>query len=107
MLSQIRPHFSPEITLGHLLQATVMLVTIGGGIVTGYVGLRTDLERQRAEFRIASAAYDACLSGAEHELAERQGEDREFRAETRNTLSRIIDALADLHTQIVQKQDRK
>ena len=34
MLSQIRPHFSPEITLGHLLQATVMLLTIGGGIVT-------------------------------------------------------------------------
>ena len=107
MLPLIRPRFSPEITLGHLLQATVMLITVGGGIVTAYVGLRTDLERERAEFQIAGAAYDARLTGAEHEMAQRQDEDRCFRAETRNTLSRIIDALTDLRTQVVQKQDRK
>jgi len=107
MLPMIRPRFSPEITLGHLLQAAVMLVTFGGGIVTAYVGLRTDLERERAEFQVASAAYDARLTGAEHELVERQDEDRDFRAETRATLSHIVDALADLRTQMVQKQDRK
>ena len=103
----MRPHFTPEITLGHLLQAMVIVFTVGGGIVSAYVSLRTDLERERAEYRIAAADYDARLTGAERELAVRQGEDREFRAETRTALARIMDALADLRTQIVQKQDRK
>jgi len=103
----IRPHFSPEVTLGHLLQATVIVFTVGGGIVSAYVSLRTDLERERAEFRIAAADYDARLTNAERELADRQAEDREFRSETRTALSRIMEAIADLRTQIVQKQDRK
>jgi len=103
----IRPHFSPEVTLGHLLQATVIVFTVGGGIVSAYVSLRTDLERERAEFRIAAADYDARLTNAERELADRQAEDREFRSETRTALSRIMGAIADLRTQIVQKQDRK
>jgi hypothetical protein len=103
----IRPHFSPEVTLGHLLQATVIVFTVGGGIVSAYVSLRTDLERERAEYLIAAANYDARLTDAERELADRQAADREFRSETRTALSRIMDALADLRTQIVQKQDRR
>jgi hypothetical protein len=31
------PKFSPEINFGHLLQATVILVTIGGGAITSYL----------------------------------------------------------------------
>jgi multidrug resistance efflux pump len=103
----IRPHFSPEVTLGHVLQATVIVFTVGGGIVSAYVSLRTDLERERAEFQIAAANYDARLTNAERELADRQAEDREFRAETRDALSQIMNGLADLRTQLVQKEDRK
>jgi hypothetical protein len=103
----IRPHFSPEVTLGHLLQATVIVFTVGGGIVSAYVSLRTDLERERAQYQIAAASYDARLTSAERELADRDAEDREFRGETRAALSRIMDAISDLRTALVQKQDRK
>ena len=31
------PRLSPEINFGHLLQAAVILVTIGGGAITSYL----------------------------------------------------------------------
>ena len=42
------PRFSPEINFGHLLQAAVILVTIGGGAITSYLSLRSDILQQHA-----------------------------------------------------------
>ena len=103
----IHPNFTPDITLGHLLQALVVLSTVGGGIVGGYVSLRTDLDLQRAEFRVAVAGHEARLSLAERQLEQRRNEDRQFQAEMRAALDRLMQAIADLRTELVQKQDRK
>jgi hypothetical protein len=99
--------FIPEIELGQILQALVLIATIGGGVLGGYLTLRADIEDQRTEFRIAIAAHDARLSVLERALEERRREDREFEAETRAALERIAQAIADLKTEIVQKQDRR
>lgn len=101
------PHFTPDITLGHLVQAMVVVSTVGGGIVGGYVSLRSDLDLQRAEFRVALAGHEARLSEVERQLTQRRAEDRQFQAEMRTALDRVMQAIGDLRTELVQKQDRK
>jgi hypothetical protein len=103
----IHPHFTPDINLGHLVQAVVVFATVGGGILAGYLSLREDLGVQRADFRAALARHEARLTFAERVLDERRTEDREFHAEIRAALERVMKAIGDLRTEIVQKQDRK
>jgi hypothetical protein len=105
--SMLHPHFTPEIHLGHLVQAVVIVTTVGGGILGGFLSLRADLEQQRAEFRVALAGHAARLTVAERLLDERRVEDREFQAEMRGQLQRLMQAIADLRTELVHKQDRK
>ena len=105
-LGVIHPHFTPDINLGHLVQAIVVVTTVGGGILAGYLSLRDDLERQRAEYRVALAGHEARLTVAEHLLEARHSEDRQFQAEMRAALEQVMRAIADLRTEIVQKQDR-
>lgn len=103
----IHPHFTPEINLGHLVQAVVVVTTVGGGILAGYLSLRDDLDRQRAEFRVALAGHEARLAIAERRLDERRTEDRRFQAEMRAALERVMQAIGDLRTELVQKENRK
>ena len=106
-LGAIHPHFTPDINLGHLVQAVVIVTTVGGGILAGYLSLRGDLDAQRAEFRVALAGHEVRLTEAEHAISERREEDRQFEAEMRAALERVMQAIADLRTEVVQKQDRK
>src|SRR5262249_53089365 len=100
-------HFTPEITLGNLIQALVLVGTIGGGILGGYFSLRSDLDLQRGEFRVALAGHEARLNIAERRFEERRTEDRQFQAEMRAALDRIGQAIADLRAELAQKQDRQ
>ena len=106
-LGMIHPHFTPDINLGHLVQAIVVVTTVGGGILAGYLSLRADLDLQRAEFRVALAGHEARLTVAEHALDERRTDERQFQSEMRAALARVMQAIADLRTELVQKQDRK
>ena len=103
----LHPHFSPDITLGHLLQAAVVLITGGGGILAGYLSLRSDLDMERAEYRVALAAHEARLTEAEHELADRRNDDRAFQAEMRAALDRVMQSLSDLRAELGEKQNRR
>ena len=106
-LGAIHPHFSPDINLGHLVQAVVIVTTIGGGILAGYLTLRDELAAQRTEFRVELAEHEARLTVAEHALDDRRAEDRQFQVEMRSALQQVMQAIADLRTELVQKQDRK
>jgi hypothetical protein len=103
----IHPHFTPDIHLGHLVQAIIVVTTVGGGLLAAYLSLRADLEFQRAEFRVALAGHEARLNVAEHLLDERRGDDRLFQAEMRAAVARVMQGIGDLRTELVQKQDRK
>jgi hypothetical protein len=107
LAAMIHPHFTPDINLGHLLQALVVLTTVGGGIVGGYLSLRRELDVQRVEFGVALAGHEARLTFAERALGERHTEDRQFQTEMRVALDRLTQAIADLRTELVRKQDRK
>src|SRR5712691_615744 len=103
----IHPHFTPDINLGHLVQAVVVVTSVGGGILAGYLSLRGDLDVQRAEFRVALAGQEARLTVAEHQLDQRRSEERQFQVEMRAALDRVMQAIGDLRTELVQKQNRK
>ena len=103
----IHPHFTPDINLGHLVQAVVVVTSVGGGILAGYLSLRGDLDLQRAEFRVALASHEARLTVAERQLDQRRSEERQFQTEMRGALDRVMQAIADLRTELVQKQNRK
>ena len=103
----IHPHFTPDINLGHLVQAGVLLATMGGGVLGGYLSLRSDLDIQRAEFRVALAGHEVRLSVTERLLEERRSEDRQFQAQMRAALDRVMQAIADLRTELVLKQDKQ
>jgi hypothetical protein len=105
--AMIHPHFTPDINLGHLLQALIIVTTLGGGIVGAYLSLRGDLDVQRAEFRVALAGHEARLTFAERILDERRTEDHQFQAEMRAALDRVMQGIGDLRTELVQKQNRK
>lgn len=103
----IHPHFTPDINLGHLVQAVVVVATVGGGVLAGYLSLREELGVQRSDFRAALAGHEARLTFAERVLEERRAEDRVFQTEMRAALERVMKAIGDLRTELVQKQDRK
>ena len=105
--SMLHPHFTPDITLGHLVQAVVVIATVGGGVLGGYLSLRSDLELQRAEFRVALAGHEARLTVTERLIEERRTDDRQFQAEMRAALERVMQAIGDLNAGLVRKQDRK
>lgn len=102
----LKPRFSPEINFGHVMQATVLVLTVGGGAITSYISLRGDIEQLRAEFGVQITSHELRIEAAERALDQRRLDDRDFQAEMRAALARIIDAIGDLRTQIVQKQDR-
>jgi hypothetical protein len=103
----LKPRFSPEINFGHVMQAAVLLLTVGGGAVTSYISLRGDIETLRSELEVQIASHELRIGAAERALEQRRLDERDFQTEMRTALGRIIDAIADLRTQIVQKQDRK
>lgn len=103
----IHPHFTPDINLGHLIQALVVVTTVGGGVVGGYVSLRSDIDMERGEFRAQLAGHEARLSLLEHQFDERRGDERQFQSEMRSALDRVMQALGDLRTELAQKADRK
>ena len=102
----LMPHFVPRIELGHIVQALVLVGSMAGGIFGGYLTLRADLDSDRAEFRVGLAGHEARLTIVERALDERRQEERAFEAEMRLSLERIAQAIADLKTALVQKQDR-
>src|SRR5579864_953508 len=100
----LHPHFTPDINLGHLVQALVVLTTVGGGVVGGYLSLRSDLDMLRAESRVALAGHEARLTLLEHQFDERRADERQFHTEMRTALDRVMQAIGGLRTELVQKQ---
>ncbi len=103
----LKPRFSAEINFGHVLQAAVLLLTVGGGAVTSYITLRGDIENLRSELEVRLASHELRIRSVEQAVEQRRQDERDFQSEMRTALARIIEAIADLRTQIVQKQDRK
>lgn len=98
-----RWRYSPEITLGHLIQAVTLIAMVGGGAITSYVSLRSDIQSASARAAEAAAALNARLVIIE---TRREVDDR-FQVETRRDLGRLLDTVTDIRVQLVGKQDKQ
>ena len=94
------PRFSPEINFGHLLQAAVILVTIGGGAITSYLSLRSDIQQVRADLTVKVSELDLRIATIEHAIDDQHREVHEFQAEMRSAISHVTDILNDVRVQL-------
>ena len=94
------PRFSPEINFGHLLQAAVILVTIGGGAITSYLSLRSDIQQVRADLTVKVSEHEVRLATMEHTSEDQRKEVREYQSEMRAAISRVTDILNDVRIQL-------
>src|SRR5882762_7285616 len=98
------PKFSPEINFGHLLQATVILVTIGGGAITSYLSLRSDIQQVRADLTVKVSQHELRIATIEHTSEDQRKEMREFQTEMRASITRIFELLTDLRVQFGRRR---
>jgi hypothetical protein len=94
------PRFSPEINFGHLLQAAVILVTIGGGALTSYLSLRSDIQQVRSDLTVKVSEHEVRLATMEHASEDQRKEVREFQGEMRSAISHVTDILNDVRIQL-------
>ena len=94
------PRFSPEINFGHLLQAAVLLLTIGTGAITSYLSLRSDLQQVRADLTVKVSEHELRIATIEHAMDDQHREEHEFQAEMRSAISRVTDMLSDVRVQL-------
>src|SRR6267378_4032717 len=100
------PRFSPEINFGHLLQAAVILVTIGGGAITGYLSLRSDIQQVRADLTVRVSEHELRIATIEHASEDQRKEVREFQGEMRSAISRVTEILNDVRIQLGRRLPR-
>jgi hypothetical protein len=93
------PRFSPEINFGHLLQAAVILVTIGGGAITSYLSLRSDIQQVRSDLTVRVSEHELRIAAIERGADDQIKQQREFQAEMRASIARIFELLTDLRVQ--------
>jgi len=98
------PRFSPEINFGHLLQAGVILVTIGGGAITSYLSLRSDIQHVRSDLTVKVSEHDLRIATIEHTSEDQRKEMREFQTEMRASINRIFELLTDLRVQFGRRR---
>jgi nicotinic acid mononucleotide adenylyltransferase len=94
------PRFSPEINFGHLLQAAVLLLTIGTGAITSYLSLRSDIQQVRADLTVKVSEHESRITTIEHAIDDQHREEHEFQAEMRSAISRATDMLSDVRVQL-------
>ena len=82
----LKPHFSAEINFGHIMQAVVLLLTVGGGAVTSYISLKGDIETLRSELEVRIASHELRISAAEQGVEQRRLDERDFQSEMRTAL---------------------
>ena len=97
----VKPYFSPVVSLGNLIQVISLVLMIGGGALTSYVSLRSDIavNGERSGKAIADVNARVLVLETRREIDER------FQQEARRDLGRLLDAIADLRVQLVRKQD--
>jgi hypothetical protein len=100
------PRLSPEINFGHLLQAAVIMVTIGGGAITSYLSLRSDIQQARSDLTIRVSEHELRIAAIEHTSEDQRKEVREFQGEMRSAISRVTEILNDVRIQLGRRLPR-
>jgi hypothetical protein len=98
------PMFSPEINLGHPLRAIVILLTIGGGAITSYLSLRSNIQQVRADLTVRVSGQEVRLAAIEHSSEDQRKELHEFQGDVPSAISRVTDLLSDVRIQLGRRE---
>ena len=99
----IRPRWSPEINLGHLLTAASIVLTVGGGAITSYISLKGDIS-------IASDKAAQALAGVSARvmvLEARREMDSQFQMEMRRDLKNVMDVLMEVRLKLAERPQQR
>src|SRR6516165_5644722 len=101
-MADVQPGNQP----GHLLQAVVILLTIGGGAITSYLSLRSDLQQVRADLTVRVSEHEVRLATIEHSQAKISAERGATRipGDVRLVISRVSDLLSDVRIQLGRRE---
>jgi hypothetical protein len=88
--------YSPVISLGNIIQAISLAVFIGGGALTSYIALRTDISAvgERSAREITGVTSRVIILEARREFDER------YQTEMRANMVRLLDIVTDLRIQV-------
>lgn len=92
--------FSPIIELGHIVQALIMLATVGGWAIVGYETVQKQLDFQQSQTELLKQRVltnETALSDVRDTL-------RNSVNDTRTRLDRIFDQLSDLKASVAAGQ---
>ena len=91
--------FSPTIELGHVLQAGVVLLMVGGWALVGYQTIQKQLDQNAAELLI----FKQRMTTDEAAMAEQREALRSAVSETRQFFTKIADQIADLRALVASQ----
>lgn len=93
----MKPEFTPEINLGHVLTIVTLILTVGGGAITSYVSLKSDI----ADVRSVQANHAARILNLENGRANEQA----FENHIQDTLQQIFGTLGEIKA-FLRKDDK-
>lgn len=94
--------FSPEIQAGHIVQALIMLVGVGGWAISGYVTIQGQFQRQDSEIVLVKQRLDQ----DEKSSAQDRDDNKTFQASVTKALEKISDQLGDVRTLVAKGNAR-
>lgn len=91
----LRPHFTPDITLGNLLTAVTLVITITSAGIGGVWSMQSQMLQLRADFTVQLAQHELRLRVTEDSTKLDRAEQLAYRAEMRRSLEKLSDLLVD------------
>jgi len=77
---------------------------IGGGAITSYLSLRSDIQEVRAALTVRVSEHEVRLATIEHSSEDQRKEVREFQGDVRSAISRVTDLLSDVRIQLGRRK---
>ena len=89
-----------------MMMTVVIMITIGGGAITSYLSLRSDIQQVRADLTVRVSEHEVRLATMEHTSEDQRKEVREFQGEMRSAISRVTEILNDVRIQLGRRLPR-
>lgn len=103
----LKPRFTPEIQLGHLIQAGVIGISSIGAIFGAYMGLRTSIDATNYVFDKRMTLVEQVQQIQAKDDASWRGEMRAANQGLTTAMGQLSKEIADLRVGIANKADRK
>lgn len=106
-MANYKPTFAWEISLGQVIQAVVVIVTITGAYFAHYMQVTGDNARTQAEEKLDYAVLNLKLLQEDQKYTTLASDDAAFKAEMRGAIDKVNAAVEEMRVQLVLKADIK